>query len=113
MTATLADSVAGTVRRLHVIAAQIAELGMEADALKAMLRANLDAGTYSIDGVPAVRISPQRRFDPALAEQTLPGALLDLCIVRRVDGAQAKRVLPPEVYASCLAESGEPRVTLL
>lgn len=112
-TDTLDQTTAGTVRRLHVLAAQIAELTIEADGLKAQLRQQLSAGTYDLDGVPAVRISPQRRFDPALAEQVLPGNLLELCIVRRVDGATAKRVLPPAAYQSCQSESGEPRVVLL
>lgn len=113
MTDTLAQPTAGAVRRLHVLAAQIAELTIEADGIKAQLRQSLAPGTYAIDGVDAVRISTQRRFDPALAEQVLPPALLELCIVRKVDGAQAKRVLPPASYAACQSESGEPRVVLL
>lgn len=109
----LVNDTADTVRRLAAVTAHIAELTGEADRLKKKLREHLAPGTYAVDGVDALRISPQRRFDPALAEQTLPEQLLALCTVTKVDSATAKRKLPPDVYASLMTESGEPRVTLL
>lgn len=100
-TVTLAD--------LH---ARVAALTEQINDIKTRLRTELAPGAYTINGEPAVTVTPQRRFDPAVAERVLPPDFLELCRVPKVDASTARKVLPPALYAACQADSGEPVIRL-
>lgn len=102
---------ADLVTRLVDINATVTELNTVASSIKAELRHRLPVGVHTIDGQKAVTITVNRRFDPVVATANLRPELLALCTVAKVDGATAKRNLPPSVYAACMAE-GEPVIRL-
>jgi hypothetical protein len=82
------------------------------DDIKERVRKILDIGdAVDVDG-RAVRVEPNRRFDPARAATELPPNLLTMCTVTKVDPAAARRVLPPALYASLMSDAGKPRVVL-
>jgi hypothetical protein len=89
-------------------------LEAEEAQLKTTIRAHLKPGDQGcVNGQPVVAVTPNRRFSPTLALETLPEPLLSLCMVTKVDSAAAKKALPPAVYEQCMAEVGEPVVRVL
>lgn len=103
---------AETVAQLAAITEQIKELTEEADKLKGFLRGDLEPGAYTVDGRPALSITPTRRFDPTLAVTVVPNELLRLITVETIDGKRAKQILPPALYERCQKESPTATVKL-
>ncbi len=99
------------VRRYLELAAKAEEIAAEQNAIKTRLR-GLGEGRHTAPCGVAVTVSPNRRFDPAKAQSSLPGELLDLCMKTAVDSSTAKRNLPPEIYEACMSEVGNARVSL-
>lgn len=100
------------VSRLVDLQAQIAELTTEAEGLKSELRA-LPAGDHDIDGRPALRIIPTRRFDVAGAASMLDPELRQQCLSFAYDAALVKRHLTPDQVEAHMVEAGKPKVTIL
>lgn len=101
------------ISRLRDINSKLADLTAAADDIKSQIRQAVPAGARAlIDGQPAVTVSANRRFDPDLAKTVLPPELVQLCLVEKVDGAQAKRNLPPAVYEQLMTDVGQPVVRL-
>jgi hypothetical protein len=100
------------LRRLLDLNARITELAGEAESLKAELRV-LPPGDYTLAGRPALRIQPQRKFDPqsgyALLDETAKHAALSVSI----DAAKVKRQLTPDQLEACMVPSGQPKVISL
>lgn len=109
---TLDTDTARLVARLAEIQTQVADLNAEAEALKAELR-DLPAGDHEIDGRPALRIIPNRRFDPERALQLVPEPLREECYSRVVDAKKVKEYLAPAVADTAMVEVGKPKVSLL
>lgn len=100
------------VTRLADLQTRIAELTEQAEEIKGKLRANLDTGTYRINGRPAVTLTPTRRFSTDLATRVLPPELLTLCQVTTIDTKRAKAMLPPNLYEQCQEITGKAQVRL-
>lgn len=100
------------VERLRWINDKVKRLNEDADSIKAQLR-ELGTGELFFNGGPVVTITPTKQFSAAKARQILPPSLLTLITVEAVDTKLAKKVLPPEVYAKCQAESGKATVKLV
>lgn len=98
------------VQRLAHIQARKAELEAEEAEIKAKLTGNLTVGSYSINGKPALSVTPGRRFDPLLAATVLPAELAALCQATVIDSKRAKLVLPPALYQQCQRENDRPTV---
>lgn len=99
--------------RLIELNAQITELSREADDLKAQLRTALAAGDYTIKGQPALRIQPQRRFDPESGYALIPEELKRECLSVSIDASKVKQHLTPAQLDTCMVESGQPKVVAL
>lgn len=87
------------------------DIEAEQATIKARIRA-LGVGHYDAPCGVGVTVSPNRRFDPKVAEEVIPDQLLALCRVTVVDSKAAKRALPPAIYEQCMKPVGEPRVVL-
>lgn len=111
MTALDLDT-ARIVAKLADINARVADLTSEAEALKAELR-NLPAGDHLIDGRPAVRIVPNRRFDADKGLELVPEPLRGECYSTAVDAAKVKSYLAPALLEMAMVEVGKPKVVLL
>lgn len=108
----LSPDAAATVAKLAAVLEQIHQLQADAETYKAQLRDTLGSGAYTINGQPAVSITPTRRFDAAHAEQVLPAQWLDTVRRTVVDAKVAKELLPPALFSACQVESGKPTVKL-
>lgn len=100
------------VAKLAELNARLSELNSEAEALKAELR-SLPAGDHIIDGRPALRIVPTRRFDAALALELVPEPLRPGCYSQVIDAAKVKEYLAPALVETVMVVSGKPKVVLL
>jgi hypothetical protein len=110
----LTDDLKQTVTRLLEIQQTRTELEAEEKHLKQQIRTHLTVGDRgTVNGQPVITIAPNRRFNIALAEKTLPAELLKLCTLTKIDSSIAKKTLPPVLYDSCMAEIGEPIVRLI
>lgn len=107
---TLTDQLAPLASELATILADKADLEQRERDIKASIRALVPGPDTYQAGDVALTVSANRRFDAGLAERILPTELLDLCRVSKVDAAAAREVLPPAVYAQCMAEIGDYRV---
>jgi hypothetical protein len=112
MTTELDPTHTQLVTQLVELNAQISDLTEQAETIKAKLRANLDTGTHTINGRPAVTITPTRRFSTTRAQTVLPTELLTLCQIHVIDAKRAREVLPPALYESCQEITGKPQVRL-
>ena len=110
--ASLDTDAARIVARLADLQAKINDLTGEAEALKAELR-SLNPGDYAIDGRPALRITPTRRFDADKALEYVAEPLREKCYSTVVDAKKVKEYLPPAVADLCMVEAGKPKVTVL
>jgi hypothetical protein len=108
----LDTTTAATVAKLVAVRRQIRDLTTEADTLTGQLRDNLQAGSYTINGEPAVSVTPTRRFNASLAAEVLPPALLALIQSTTVDAKLAREKLPPALYEACQVDTGKPTVRL-
>ena len=108
----LDTNTARIVSRLVDLQVQIADLTAEAEGLKAELRV-LPAGDHDIDGKPALRIIPTRRFDAAGAASLLDPELRQQCLKFDYDPAKVKQHLTPAQVDAHMVEAGKPRVTVL
>lgn len=106
ITATLAPLAAELARVL----ADKAELETRERDIKARIRAIVPGPDTYAAGDATLVVSPNRRFDPKLAERVLPAELLDLCRTSKVDAAAAREVLPPALYDQCMAQVGDYRI---
>lgn len=111
-TTTLADRLAPLAAELARLAADKADIEAREKEIKAQIRDLVDGPDTYAAGDLSVVVSPNRRFDPKLAERTLPPELLDLCRISKVDSAAAREVLPPALYAQCMVDVGDYRVSL-
>jgi hypothetical protein len=100
------------VAKLAELNAHIADLTSEAESLKAELR-SLPAGDHIIDGRPALRIVPTRRFDAAKGLELVPEPLRGECYVTTLDAAKVKSYLAPALQEMAMVEAGKPKVVLL
>lgn len=112
MTTQLDTDTARIVDALADLNARISDLTDQAEALKAELR-QLPPADYLIDGRPALRIIPTRRFDPARALELVPEPLREECYVRSLDAARVKKYLAPALVDTCMVDSGKPKVVVL
>lgn len=110
--AELDQHTAELVTRLADLQHRITELTEQADEIKGKLRGNLEYGSYTIGGRPAVTLTATRRFSADRATEVLPPELLAMCQVTTVDARRAKSVLPPTMYEACQDEAGKPQVRL-
>lgn len=108
----LDPNAAATVAKLRAVLEQIRQLEADAETYKAQLRDALRSGAYTINGQPALSITPNRRFNAEHAEQVLPPQWLDAVRRSAVDSKLAKELLPPALFATCQVESGKPTVRL-
>lgn len=112
-TVELDADTAGVVAQIHRLNAQAEEIDGEIRALKAVLRQRLAAGQAgTVNGEKVVTLTPNRRFDPALAAQVVPSDLLPSISTTSIDSKLAKAVLPPALYEAAMREVGEPVVRL-
>lgn len=110
----LDDTLEQTVTRLIEIQQTRAELEAEEKHLKNTIRTRLNVGDKgTVNGQPVITVTPNRRFNADLAADTLPGPLLSLCTVTKIDSTLAKKNLPPVLYESCMAEVGDPVVRIV
>jgi hypothetical protein len=100
------------VAALADLQGRISELTEQAEGIKAELR-TLPANDYDIDGRPALRILPTRRFDAAAALAALPEAVRPTCLKVEPDPAAIKRHLTPDQAETFMVESGKPKCVLL
>lgn len=100
------------VATLADVQARIGDLTAQAEAIKAELR-NLPPSDYDIDGRPALRILPTRRFDATAAAQLLPEADRIGCTAVTYDAAKVKQKLTPEQVEQFMVDAGKPKVVLL
>lgn len=114
-TTTAADLDADRTRivtRLAEVQEKIAAYTADAEALKAELR-QLPAGDYAVDGRPAVRIIPTRRFDATAAAGLLSTEQRESALVVTYDAAKVKQHLTPTEVEEFMVEAGKPKVVLL
>lgn len=111
MTALDIDT-ARIVAKLAEINARIADLNAEAEGLKAELR-SLPPGDHLIDGKPAVRIIPNRRFDADKGLELVPEPLRGECYATALDATKVKSYLAPALLEMAMVEVGKPKVVLL
>lgn len=102
-----------TLRRLVDINAKVAELNGEAEALKAELRDLPPGVDFTVDGTPALRIIPTRKFDAAGAASMLDPDARQACLTITYDAAKVKRHLTPDQVEAHMVEAGKPKVTFL
>lgn len=103
----------GLRKRFLELGAKIEELENERDTIKAHVR-RLGAGIHLV-GDGRVTITPQKRFDPELAEKVLTGINPDLvaaCSKTVVVAGLVKQFLGDLVYDKCQKPGGEDRVTI-
>lgn len=106
-----AEALDADVKRYLELDERRKEIEMEQAAIKTRIR-GLGLGHHDAPCGVGISISPNRRFDPKLAEQVLPPVMLELCRVEVVDAKKAKANLPPTAYEACMKTAGEPRVSL-
>lgn len=100
------------VAKLAELNARISDLTAEAESLKAELR-SLPPGDHIIDGRPALRIIPTRRFDPVKGLALLPPALHADCYTTALDAAKVKQFLAPALLETAMVEAGKNKVVVL
>jgi hypothetical protein len=107
---------AETLGKVEAIASRLAEvtaarkqLEDEEKFLRQRLATLLPHGTTRA-GSRSIQIRPNRRFDHETAMRVLTVIEVDMCSVTTVSAARAREVLPPERYAACQAEAGDPVV---
>lgn len=100
------------IAKLAELNARIADLTTEAESLKAELR-NLPAGDHLVDGRPALRIVPTRKFDTEKALELVPEPLRPNCYSNVLDAAKVKEYLAPALVETVMVVSGKPKVVLL
>lgn len=98
--------------RLVDINARVADLNSEAESLKAELR-GLQPGDYLLNGQPALRIIPTRRFDAAGAAARLTDEQRNAALVVTYDAAKVKQHLTAVEIDTFMVESGKPKVVVL
>lgn len=103
---TLEDTLAPLAARLTHIAEQRRPLDDEEAAIKERIKTIVPGPDRYAAGTLTITVSPNRRFDPVLAETTLPVDVLAACQVTRIDPAKAKQILPPALYDQCLVDTG-------
>lgn len=112
MTTNLDTDTARIVSRLVDLNARIADLTAEAEGLKAELR-SLPEGDHVIDGRPALRIIPNRRFDATKGLELVPEPLRAQCYSTSVDPAKVKEFLAPALLEQAMVVAGKPKVVIL
>lgn len=100
------------VAHLADIQAKIADLTSEAEGLKAELR-QLPPADYEIDGKPALRLIPTRRFDVNGAASLLDPDTRQTCLAVAYDAAKVKQHLTPAQVDAHMIEAGKPKVVIL
>lgn len=112
MTNELNPDWVGVWKRLAELGDTIATAQAEEKDLKAVLRERLQAGTYTSDGEPVLRISTARTFDAKAAFRTLPPEVAVAC-VRTEPDPKLVRAQFSDVAAEQFMADGTPRVALL
>jgi hypothetical protein len=100
------------VAKLADIQARIADLSADAESIKAELR-QLPPADYTIDGRPALRITPTRRFDPTKGLEFVPEPLRGQCYSTVVDASKVREYLAPALVEMAMVDAGKPKVTVL
>lgn len=107
------DQLDALARRYLELAAQRDDLDRQMEGIKAVLREHYpDGANLDTPCGATINVTISRRFDPALAERTLPGELLALCRVTKVDPAAARKALPPALFESLMSPSGKATVRI-
>lgn len=112
MTTDLDTDTTRIVAKLAELNARISDLTSKAESLKAELR-SLPPGDHLIDGRPALRIVPTRKFDAEKGLALLPDALRGDCYTTALDPAKVKQFLAPALLESVMVEAGKAKVVLL
>lgn len=109
----ITDQVTALTRDYRQLDLQKVMIEEQQAGIRTRIRDLLDVGDrVDVDG-RTVSVTANRRFDPKLAEKELPTELLAMCKVEKVDAALAKRVLPPALFETFMAEVGAPVVRLV
>jgi len=98
--------------RLADIQAKVADLNGEAESLKAELR-SLPPGDHDINGRPALRIIPTRRFDSAKAAGLLSPSQRQDALVVSYDATKVKAHLTPTEVEEFMVDAGKSKIVLL
>lgn len=109
---TTDEQVAALARDYRNLNNQKSLIEEQQDHIKERVRDLLQVGDSVVVDGTAVRVEPNRRFDPKRAVAELPPDLLEMCRVTKVDPAAARKVLPPALYEGLMSEVGSPRVVL-
>lgn len=100
------------VRKLAEIQSDIADKTFKAEEIKAELR-SLPADDYEVDGRPALRIIPTRRFDAAGASGLLSPEQRQAALVVSYDATKVKQHLTPVEVEEFMVEAGKAKVVVL
>lgn len=95
--------------RLSQVTAERKNLEDEEKFLRQRLVTLLPMGTTRAGG-KSIQVRPNRRFDHETATRVLTPIEFQMCSVTALSAARAREVLPPERYAECQAEVGDPVV---
>ena len=99
------------VKRYLELDAMKADLEAEQSIIKARLR-GLGEGKYDAPCGVAVTIRPNRRFNPAKAEEIVPAELIPAIQTLIINSKKAKALLPPALYEASMVAVGDPRVVI-
>lgn len=100
------------VQRLADIQANIADLNSDAEAIKAELRNLLPLGDHNINGRPALRLIPNRRFNVTAGAELLATEVRNDCLAVSYDPAKVRKHLTEIQIEDCMVEFGKPKLVL-
>lgn len=100
------------LRKLVDLQARAADLDSQIESIKAELRA-LPPGDFALDGRPALRIIPTRRFDVDKAAGLLNAEQRQAALVVSFNATEVKRHLTAVEIDECMVEVGKPKVVVL
>jgi hypothetical protein len=103
----------GLLRRYTMLGERASQIKQEMDAIKSRFRL-LGRGQHDL-GIGKVIVTPQKRFDPEVAEKVLRAIhpdLVEKCSISKLDSALTKQFVSGEVYERCQSPTGEDKVVI-
>lgn len=113
MSTTIPATQTDLITRMAALNDEIAQLTGLLNDLKAQARRDLPADTYTYNGSPVLRITPNRRFNLQKGVSMLSTEQMQACLVTNYDVAKVRAQLAPALQELCMDEVGEPKVVLL